>query len=211
MKELVAAQLVAEESADRFAFRHALTREAIRTRLFARERVALHRAIATALEQQSIDSAQEAAEALAYHTFEAGDWEPARSLRARCRCSRAHPGRHARGAAAARARGDRRRRSSDSRPDPSLLIARGRAHETLGAFASANDDFVAALEASPRAKGIAAREWEALLALGMLWAARDYERAGRYRREALEVARVDRRAGARRAQPESGWQLAHQS
>jgi DNA-binding NarL/FixJ family response regulator len=31
--------------------------------------------------------------------------------------------------------------------------------------------------------------WEALHALGLLWSARDYERAGEFRREALEVAR----------------------
>jgi predicted ATPase len=49
VKELVEAQLVVEESADRFAFRHALTREAIRSRLLARERVALHPAIAATL------------------------------------------------------------------------------------------------------------------------------------------------------------------
>ena len=40
VKELIAAQLVVEESAERFAFRHALTREAIYAELLARERVA---------------------------------------------------------------------------------------------------------------------------------------------------------------------------
>ena len=187
VKELVAAQLVTEESADRFAFRHALTREAIRTRLFARERVALHRAIATALERQSANSAQDAAEALAYHTFEASDWEAAQRY-ARAAASHALTLGATREALQQLERAVIATQKLGRKPDASLLTARGRAHETLGAFASASDDFVGALEAA-RAEGDRRTEWEALLALGMLWAARDYERAGRHRREALEVAR----------------------
>src|SRR5262249_42151559 len=38
IKEMIGAQLVVEESAERFAFRHALTREAIYTQLLYRER-----------------------------------------------------------------------------------------------------------------------------------------------------------------------------
>ena len=49
IRELIAAQLVAEESPDRFAFRHSLTREAIVGELLARERTALHRSVADAL------------------------------------------------------------------------------------------------------------------------------------------------------------------
>ena len=188
VKELVAAQLVTEESADRFAFRHALTREAIRTRLFARERVALHRAIATALERQSADSAQEAAEALAYHTFEASDWESADRY-ARAAAAHALTLGATREALQQLERAVVATQKLGRRLDPALLMARGRAQETLGAFASANDDFIGALEAA-RTNGDHRTEWEALLALGMLWAARDYERAGRYRREALDVARA---------------------
>ncbi|MEZ4733896.1 MAG: hypothetical protein R3E79_42940 [Caldilineaceae bacterium] len=50
-RELVAAQLVVEESADHFAFRHALTRQAVYGGL-GRERQRLHRAIGLALEQR---------------------------------------------------------------------------------------------------------------------------------------------------------------
>lgn len=53
MKELVSAQLVVEESADQFAFRHALTRQAIYMQLLARERRMLHQTIAETMEQQS--------------------------------------------------------------------------------------------------------------------------------------------------------------
>jgi predicted ATPase len=45
VKELISAQLVVEESNDRFAFRHALTRDAICAQLLARERRAMHRRI----------------------------------------------------------------------------------------------------------------------------------------------------------------------
>ncbi len=50
MKEVIAAQLVIEESAEQFAFRHALTQQAISGGLLARERRALHGTIARTLE-----------------------------------------------------------------------------------------------------------------------------------------------------------------
>lgn len=49
IKELVAAQLVVEESADNFAFRHALTRQAVYGALLGRERQILHRTIGAAM------------------------------------------------------------------------------------------------------------------------------------------------------------------
>src|SRR4029077_16052574 len=74
VKELIAAQLVVEESAERFAFRHALTREAIYAELLARERVALHREVAAALERQHAHALDGVVDALAYHSWEAGAW-----------------------------------------------------------------------------------------------------------------------------------------
>ena len=184
IKELVEAQMVVEESADRFAFRHALTREAMRARLLARERVALHRAIASALETQSDPDD----DALAYHTFEAGAWAQARhhALRAARRALALSAPREAlrqfeRAVTATENAGDV--------PDAELLIDRGRAQEILGAFQQANADFNAGL-ARARDVDDQRAEWQALHALGMLWAARDYERAGGYRRDALDVARA---------------------
>src|SRR5260370_38209491 len=49
IRELIAAQLVVEESAEQLAFRHALTRQAIYADLLVRERKALHRRIAETL------------------------------------------------------------------------------------------------------------------------------------------------------------------
>ncbi len=55
IKEMVAAHLVIEESSDQFAFRHALTQQAIYTELLGRERTALHRAVGEAIEQVYAD------------------------------------------------------------------------------------------------------------------------------------------------------------
>jgi DNA-binding CsgD family transcriptional regulator/tetratricopeptide (TPR) repeat protein len=188
VKELIAAQLVVEESADRFAFRHALTREAIYAELLARERVSLHREVAVALERSNAASLDAIAEALEYHAWEAGDWERAATYAARAahhalalsapREAIAHLG---------RAFSASERAGIEIAID--LLFARGQANETLGEFQRAHEDFTAALD---RARTTADRraEWNALHALGLLWAARDYARAGDYRREALAVARV---------------------
>jgi DNA-binding CsgD family transcriptional regulator len=188
VKELVAAQLVVEESADRFAFRHALTREAIRTRLLTRERVALHRAIAAALERRYADTTHDTEDVLAYHAFEAGDWESAQR-HALAAAARALTLGAAREALQQLERAVTAMAKLGRRPQPSLLLSRGGALETLGAFGRANDDFTSALDAA-RAGSDRVTEWRALHALGMLWAARDYERAGGYRRDALDVARA---------------------
>ena len=188
VKELVGAQLVAEETADRFAFRHALTRETIRAGLMKRERVALHRAIAAALEEAHAASSQDSVDDLAYHTFEAGEWDAAigyalrAASQARTLCAPREALRQLERAVSAMEHAGRRL-------DPAVLLERGRAHETLGAFPHANDDFAAALSAA-RANQDRRAEWAALHALGMLWSARDYEQAGAYRREALDVARA---------------------
>lgn len=188
VKELIAAQLVVEESAERFAFRHALSREAIYAELLARERVALHREVADALERLHPNSLDAVVEALAYHAWEAGDWERASTYAVSA-------ARHAVALSAPReavAQLDRAFLASERagvQPSIDLYLARGRATETLGEFQRAHDDFNAALERARSISG-ARVEWEALYALGMLWAARDYARAGEYRVQALEVARA---------------------
>src|SRR5207253_11245011 len=77
IKELMAAQLVVEESEERFAFRHALTRQAMYADLLVRERKALHRSIADTMERLSGSSPDAYLADLAYHFFEAGAWEKA--------------------------------------------------------------------------------------------------------------------------------------
>ncbi len=187
VKELIDAQLVVEESADRFAFRHALTRESMRTQLLTRERLALHKSIAAALQAQHDAGALELEDALAYHTFECGAWEAAR-LHARRAADNAWTLCAPREALQQFDRAVIATERAGLRPDAGLFAARGRAHETLGAFSQAHEDFTSALAAAEES-GDRRSAWVAVHALGMLWAARDYERAGQYRREALALAR----------------------
>jgi len=77
MKELIAAQLVVEESAEQFAFRHALTRQAIYADLLVRERKALHRTIADTMERLFSSTLDTHLADLAAHFYEAGAWEKA--------------------------------------------------------------------------------------------------------------------------------------
>ncbi|HEX6799040.1 MAG TPA: AAA family ATPase [Ktedonobacterales bacterium] len=51
LKELIAAQLLVEESDERYGFRHALTRQAVYAELLARERRLLHRGVAETVER----------------------------------------------------------------------------------------------------------------------------------------------------------------
>jgi DNA-binding CsgD family transcriptional regulator len=188
VKELIGAQLVVEETGERFAFRHALTREAIYADLLVRERVALHRAVAAALERAHAGALDGVVEALAYHAWEAGEWTRAADFATRA-------ARHAMALSAPReavAQLDRAFQASEKAGAPvtvDLLLARGWANETLAEFDRAREDFTSALDRA-RAVGDQRTAWEALHALGMLWAARDYSRAGDYRRDALTVARA---------------------
>jgi DNA-binding CsgD family transcriptional regulator len=191
VKELVAAQLVEEETTERFAFRHALTREAIYAELLTRERAATHRRVAEALERQHEGALTPHLSALAYHCFEGGDWARARRFAAAAatHALALHAPREAlaqvqRALTAA----EREAAGEGDGPDTDLLMSRGRALETLGDFVGAEADFSAVL-ARARSAGERRLEWRALHALGMLWAAWDQDRAGHYRREALSLSR----------------------
>ena len=59
----------------------------------------------------------------------------------------------------------------------------------LGDFEAARADFEHALQAA-RVERDANAEWQALLDLGALWAARDYDRTGDYFQQALAAART---------------------
>jgi DNA-binding CsgD family transcriptional regulator len=184
LKELLAARLVVEESADRFAFRHDLTRRAIEDGLLARERRALHRQILTALRAR--ETRTPAAD-LARHAAAAGVWADA--LRYGQRAGADALRLYAPGAAvellglAVAAAGH-----LEAAPPAALLRARGQAHEMLGSFEAARDDYERAA-ALAREAGDRRAESEALLALGGLWAARDYAQSGPLIRHALVLAR----------------------
>lgn len=186
IKELVAAQLVVEESADRFAFRHALTQQAIYSGLLIRERRALHLEIARAAEGAGATELHLGD--LAHHYYEAGAWDRAFDYSwrvgqlAQDLFSPAAAVRHFTRALDA---------AGHSRQPPPAWIysARGRANDALGEFDRAREDHEAALQLS-RAASDRSGEWQALIDLGFLWATRDYDRAGEFFRRALDLARA---------------------
>jgi predicted ATPase len=164
MKELVTAQIVVEESADRFAFRHALTRQAIYSGLLARERQALHRQVAEAIECRAGDQADAYSADLALHFAEAGDWQKT-LLYARLAGDRAQAVYSPRAAVEHFTRALNAGAALKLPVQPKLLRARGQAFETLGEFERARADYQAALIAS-REVHERDREWQApLLAL----------------------------------------------
>ncbi len=188
MKELMAAQLVIEESAEQFAFRHALTRQAIYTELLVRERKALHRTIAETMESLYTGALEAHLADLAYHFSEAGVFEKALSYAQQA-------GEMAQRLYAPRAATEQFTRAIDAAsklplaPLPALYHARGQAYETLGEFEQARHDYEQALEAAHEAHDDVA-EWQSLLDLGFLWAGRDYQQTGAYFRQAIERARA---------------------
>jgi DNA-binding CsgD family transcriptional regulator len=202
IKELMAAQLVVEESAEQFAFRHALTRQAIYADLLVRERKALHRSIADKMERlygpgrpqgSPLHSAplpplHDAHMAdLAYHFSEAGAWEKALGYAQRA-------GEQAQAMYAPRAAIEQFTRALDaaqrgSIPPPAMLYRlRGQAYETLGDFERARLDYETTLQLA-RVAGDLHSEWQALMDLGFLWAQRDYTQTGTYSQQALALAR----------------------
>jgi DNA-binding CsgD family transcriptional regulator/tetratricopeptide (TPR) repeat protein len=188
IKELIAAQLVIEESADVFAFRHALTRQAVYTSLLARERKPLHFTIAEMMEHLYADSLDGRLGELAYQYFEAGVWGKALGYAQRA-------GEKARRLYAQRAAIEHFTRAitaaqtlSAQLPLPNLFRARGGAYETLGDFDSARADYESALNVA-QSSGDRRAEWQAWLDLAALWAARDYAKMGGHLEYALEAAR----------------------
>ncbi|MBX3001727.1 MAG: AAA family ATPase [Caldilineaceae bacterium] len=194
IKELVAGQLVVEEAADRFAFRHALTRQAVYAGLLGRERQAQHRAIGAATERIYAGAAPVAE--LAYHFYEAAEWAKALDYAWRA-------GEQAQALYAPRAAIEHFTRALTAAQHlaqtPSLVALyrlRGLAYETVGEFEQAQADLCAALALVVAGGSGAGRdaltrqeEWQLLLDLGQLWASRDYAQTGVYFQRALEAAR----------------------
>ncbi len=77
IKELIGAQLVVEESAEHFSFRHALTQQAIFADLLARERRSLHRTIAETMRELYGSDIELHLPELAYHFYAAEGWDEA--------------------------------------------------------------------------------------------------------------------------------------
>jgi DNA-binding CsgD family transcriptional regulator len=188
VKELIAARLVVEESADQFAFRHALTREALYSQLLARERQRLHGQLVQAIELIHAGSLEAHLEALAYHAFEAALWLKALEYGQQA-------GEKALALYAPHAAVEQFTRAIHAAgqlsrtPAAALYRLRGQAFDTLGDFDRAREDYEMALSTA-LAAGNQQVAWQVMLDLGLLWAARDYEQTGVYCQQALDLART---------------------
>jgi tetratricopeptide (TPR) repeat protein len=186
MKELVSAQLVVEESSEQFAFRHALTRQAIYTQLLGRERARVHRTIAETMEQLPPAALDAHVEDLANHFYQGRRWQKALDYAQRA-------GEKALRLYSHRAAIDYFTWVLEATEHLSLPLspasyrARGQAYETLGEFEQAQHDYRRALDAA-RAMSDRVAEWQSAIDLGFLWAERDYAQAETWFRQALMLA-----------------------
>lgn len=188
LKELIAAQLVVEESAERFAFRHALTRQAIYAELLVRERRRLHGVIAETIERLYVPLPDSALADLSAHFYEAEMWSKALeyALQAGERAQALH---------APEVAIEHFSRTLDAAQhlalEPPLPVyrARGQAYETLGKFDAARSDYEHIVEAA-HVRHDQRAEWQGLIDLGFLWSGRDYARGGSYYQQAMQLARM---------------------
>ena len=186
LKELVAADLIAETSADAFAFRHSLTRQAIRAMLLGRERQALHRRVGEALERIYAAEIDAHDAELAYHFYEGQLWQQAMVYAARA-------GDRAMALGATREALVHTSRvlacaAELGQPPPFELVLRSaQLHETVGDFDTANTLLAKALERAHAAGDLRVR-WQAMLQLGFLWTSRDYETSQTWFGRALSLA-----------------------
>ena len=189
MKELMSAQLVVEETGERFAFRHALTRRAIYTQLLIRERILLHRTIAETIEKFTPTSGERELEDLAYHFYQARAWEKTTdyAYQAGEKALRLYSHRAAIDYFTWVL--DAADHLSSSPASPALYRARGQAYETLGEFEQAEQNYTRALEIA-RVRQDQQAEWHSAIDLGFLWAGRDYAKAGTWFQQALTLAQL---------------------
>jgi len=188
MKELIAAQLVMEEDADQFSFRHALTRQAVYAELLAGERRVLHRTIAETIEARAFPSSVLDAQLvdLAYHFFAGEVWAKAVEYGQRAG-ERALILYSPRAAIEHLTRTLEALKHLDRTSSVTVLQARGHAYETIGLFEQARADYEQALSLAQQTQD-SRMEWQSLLDIGFLWAGRDYAQAGQWFRKALNHA-----------------------
>ncbi len=188
IKELIGAQLVVEESAERFAFRHALTREAINAELLIRERASLHQRIAETIERLHAGSLEAYVSELAIHYYQASQWEKALDYNWRAG-QRARQLYASQSAIEAYNHALEAAHHLDGALPPGLYRERAEAYQTLGQFEMAQADFVSAIRIATANQDLR-EEWQALLDLGRLWTERDYPKAIHHLKQALELAHI---------------------
>lgn len=186
LRQLVDSGLLREVTPDDFAFRHTLTREAAYATLLRQERRGVHQAVADTLADLFGPEPNDYLADLAYHYAAAGAWERV-LLYARLAGEQAQSQNAPREAIAHFSQALEAARRLEANP-AGLHRSRGRAYELLGDFDLARADLEAALAAA-RQSGDRRAEWQALLDLGFLWTANDYQTSGRWLEQALDLAR----------------------
>jgi DNA-binding NarL/FixJ family response regulator len=122
---------------------------------------------------------------LAYHTCKGGEWEKAHEYARRA-------GERALALYAPHAAAEQFTQAINAAHHLQVAVtaaiyrSRASAFETLGDFERARSDLETAAQLAHE-RGATADEWAALLALGLLWAGRDYARAGDYYQRALTL------------------------
>jgi predicted ATPase len=166
--------LVVEETTEgtsHYAFRHALTREAIYQQLLAPERKLLHQRVGEAMEHLYATDLTPFLSQLADHFHLAHDWT--KTMEYAMQASQKAQGMHAtvealehvdRAVEAVSHLG----RNVSPEVIGALHLQRGQLRALLGQFEQARQDFEFAL-ASAQATNAVAFHWQTLLALGMLW------------------------------------------
>ena len=174
------------ESDCEFAFRQPLMWEVVYSTMLRRQRKAVHRRVAEALEAHYREHLDEHASSLGHHYFQAGDLRAITwLLRA---AERARSVYEPRSVIEYVTMAERLSQELDQVLPANAYQVRGLAYELVGDYQSAREDFEQAV-ARAQAVGKLRDEWQALISLGMAWAERDYTQAGEYYRRALERAK----------------------
>ncbi len=189
LKELIGAGLIGHDTDAGLAFRHALTRQAIYTGLLGPERQILHRRAAEFLEQHQAHARDQSRLAdLARH------WSAAR-VPTKAMAYARQAGELSLSVSAPRSAVEHLSSALtsatevDDAPMADLSRLRAEAYDLLGDFEAARGDFEVSLDLV-RTVGDRQAEWELLLRLALLWAARDFEQTRGYAEAALVEARL---------------------
>ncbi len=188
LDEMWERRIIREQGTDGYDFSHDKLREGAYATLSRARRRLLYRRVADAIERLSGSSLDSHLMDLAYHFYEGGVWEKAWEYGQRA-------GEQAQAMYAPRAAIEQFTRALDAAqkgaiPFPTLIFRlRGQAYQTLGDFENARLDYETMLQLA-RDAGNRQSEWQALMDLGFLWSERDYEQAGTWYHQAIELART---------------------
>lgn len=188
MESLIAAQLIVETSADQYAFRHALTQQAVYAGLLAHKRKLLHLTIGQTMEHLYNSTLEMHRSDLAYHFYQAEAWPQALEYGQRI-------GAQAIALYSPQAAMEHFTQALEAashlpevNPIP-LYRARAKMYQLLSDFEGARSDFEQVV-AVARLKQDRQAEWQGLVALGYAWTERDYSHVGDFFTRALDPAQA---------------------